>query len=295
MYRLDIYAVYRLDIYRLDICCIHTIHAAYRLSQFLPARRAEQAWQTGAGHTMVPPLEPGIYLSVCLSVCLAVSLFVRQIAQRHATHTRTRTHTHARAHTRCCMCFQRHAHARTHAQSIYPRRARLYVYCMYMYMYLFLYVYGTLLLTNIALGQAGQKCQRVETGVSWHRGFIAPCPKSDKRCFRQSVRSVTAGVNVLHIPGGGQGTCIVHCDAAVDTCRSLLPPSPPPSSSPFHPPSLFHFRFPSSFLPPGAFCCEPGSRRFMACPVLLTMRGGRVRFNLYGVCDDEEVSERRCF
>ena len=65
----------------------------------------------------------------------------------------------------------------------------------------------------------GQKCQRVETGVSWHRGFIAPCPKSDKRCFRQSVRSVTAGVNVLHIPGGGQGTCIVHCDAAVDTCR----------------------------------------------------------------------------
>eukprot|EP00802_Teleaulax_amphioxeia_P011086 Tamp_11116.p1 GENE.Tamp_11116~~Tamp_11116.p1 ORF type:complete len:309 (+),score=29.16 Tamp_11116:747-1673(+) len=68
--------------------------------------------------------------------------------------------------------------------------------------------------------QPGQKCQRVETGVSWHRGFIAPCPKSDKRCFRQSVRSVTAGVNVLHIPGGGQGTCIVHCDAAVDTCRT---------------------------------------------------------------------------
>lgn len=68
--------------------------------------------------------------------------------------------------------------------------------------------------------QPGEACQRVETAVSWHRGFLAPCPKSDKRCFRQSVRSVTAGVNVLHVPGGGQGTCIVHCDAAVDTCRT---------------------------------------------------------------------------
>lgn len=45
------------------------------------------------------------------------------------------------------------------------------------------------------------------------------------RCFRQSVRSVTAGVNVVHLPGGGQGTCIVHCDAAVDTCRFHSPPS----------------------------------------------------------------------
>ena len=68
--------------------------------------------------------------------------------------------------------------------------------------------------------QPGQSCQRVETAVSWHRGFLSPCPKSEKRCFRQSVRSITAGVNVLHLPGGGQGTCIVHCDAAVDTCRT---------------------------------------------------------------------------
>ena len=68
--------------------------------------------------------------------------------------------------------------------------------------------------------EPGRPCQAVETAVSWHRGFIAPCPKSDKTCFHTNVRTVTAGVNVIHQPSGGQAACLVHCDAPVDTCRT---------------------------------------------------------------------------
>jgi len=68
--------------------------------------------------------------------------------------------------------------------------------------------------------QPGEKCLEVETALSWHRGFIAPCPKTEKECFRQNVRSVVAGVNVLHASQSGQAACVVHCNAAVDTCRT---------------------------------------------------------------------------
>ena len=37
---------------------------------------------------------------------------------------------------------------------------------------------------------------------------------------------------MLHVPGGGQGTCIVHCDAAVDTCRCCLASAPLARASP---------------------------------------------------------------
>jgi len=65
-----------------------------------------------------------------------------------------------------------------------------------------------------------QPCQMVETALSWHRGFVAPCPKGEAACFMSHVKSVTAGVNVLYPPGEGQSTCTVHCNAAIDVCKT---------------------------------------------------------------------------
>jgi hypothetical protein len=77
------------------------------------------------------------------------------------------------------------------------------------------------------LTDRSKACVQVETAVSWHRGFVAPCPKDQAACYKQNVRSITAGVNLIDpvgVPGHGlsglSGECRVECTAAVSVCET---------------------------------------------------------------------------